>query len=1493
MRCEHMRSRKIIKKFLQLTAILLLLVFAFPATAFLLLQSSRIQTRLANRIMLTVSENLNTKFTIGKIDIAFLYRIRLNDVYLEDLAGDTLLYVENMTTGIRYINPLAREVTISSINFDKALVGLAIDSAGNLNLQYFINKLQGDGKGEGGWEVKFNNLRLNDSRFYLRNYIRETVESGINFTNLRITGMDADIKRFKPSKDSLSFYIKSLRFNESSGFILSRLSGEFSQSKKFLSFRDVSLLTPDSHIEGDEITLRFYDWGKFKADSFVHHVRLRLMLSQSRVNLSDISYFAPALSNTNQVITFAGEVTGPVSNLKGKKLEIGFANNTVLKGELNLEGLPDIRETFIYANIKEFTTTSYDLKTLNLPGQHTLKIPEQLNKLGLISYQGKFTGFFNDFVAYGKFNSALGIINTDILFRPDTLNYIDFEGKFTAEDFDLGTLLDEGKNFGKISLSASVSGVSSAGRSIDATLKGVIQRFEFKQYEYTNIRLSGNLKNKTFNGSVNINDPNIELEFLGRVNLSDSIPEFDFTANVIEANLYALNLNKSDPDFTSTFYLIANARGNSINNLHGEVKLLNSLFTKKDQQLQIYDFSIVAGNRDGMNYLQLRSDVIDADLSGDYELSKGNESLQQLLYSYLPALVDTVITGQETLKNSINLTATIKNAKPLFDFFLPGYYLADKTELACTYKAGSKELMIRLNSPELTAGSITWNDIDLNVTGDGTSLDIEAGGKKLTLAGRINLENFTIFTNAGADTAGILVRWNNWQDDQYKGSLRAMAEIHRVSGKDQPYFDINLFPASIVANDTVWEVKPGKIRIDSTSTTIENLMVFHNSEFFRLNGVISEKPEDEMDLEFNRFNLGNLNGISLSSGFKLGGVLNGRASVSNVYKNVLFTSLLNIDSLIINDEVLGNTQIRSTWDDSRKAVDVNAHAMRDNLKTFEIQGEYKPAGQGKLDFNLSLDKLRLNLFNPYANSIFSDLRGLATGKATLSGTIKQPVLNGELNLQKTAFTVNYLKARYNFTEKILIENNNIYFKDIRIYDPKGNSAYLNGAIRNRYLKDFRFDLNIRSEDFLCMNTTQLDNKMFYGTAYATGVIKIFGPPKNMNIDIRATTSKNTSIKIPLSNEGELNKYNFITMTNDFADTEVEFKTRNYQVDLSGLQINMILEVTPDAEVQIIFDPKLGDIIKGRGNGNLDMKISTSGNFVMYGEYIIEEGDYLFTLQNFINKKFTIESGGKILWTGDPLDATIDIVANYRTRASLSDLLGTDDERSRTKILVDDRLTMTGKLMLPDVKYDIFLPSSDEATRLILSNAIHSSEDLNKQFISLLIQNRFVPYNPGGHSSGSSSGSGYSNAAGVNASEFLSNQLSNWLSQISNDVDVGVNYRSNREMKSDEVQVALSTQLFNDRLTINGSVDVATNAAAYASDNIVGEFDIDYKITKNGKFRIKTYNHANNDMLYENASYTQGLGVFYKEEFSTFGELMRRYWRAVFGVKEEEVAETAE
>jgi hypothetical protein len=476
-----MRSGKIIKKILQITAVLLFLVFTFPVTAFLLMQSTRIQTSVLNQVMKIVSDNLKTKFTVGRIDIAFLYRVRLNDVYLEDLSGDTLIYVQSMTAGIRNINPIGRDISMGTINLENALVSLSIDSAKTLNLQYFIDKLKGNGNGKGGWKVKFSNIRMRNGRFALRNYHPAAVDYGVNFSDIRISGINAEVKHFKPAPDSLSFFINSFQFKEQSGFRLENLTGKFSESKSFLSFRDVLLETSYSRIKGDEISFHFKDWGQFKADSFVHCVNLRLNLSSSNINLYDIGYFAHSIRNTQQVVGFSGQVKGTVSNLKGRDLKIGVGTGSEILGELNLEGLPDFRSTFIYADIKRLTTSSSDLKLLRLPGNRSIKVPDQLGKFGKIIYQGKFTGFYDDFVAFGKFETGLGVIITDLLFRPDTANYIDFDGKLTASDFDLGTLLDASKNIGKISLSASIHGASSSGKSINADLKGQIPMLPFPE----------------------------------------------------------------------------------------------------------------------------------------------------------------------------------------------------------------------------------------------------------------------------------------------------------------------------------------------------------------------------------------------------------------------------------------------------------------------------------------------------------------------------------------------------------------------------------------------------------------------------------------------------------------------------------------------------------------------------------------------------------------------------------------------------------------------------------------------------------------------------------------------------------------------------------------------------------------------------------------------------------------------------------------------------
>jgi hypothetical protein len=320
-----MRSRKIIKKFVQLTAILLLIVFALPAIAYLMLQSSRIQTYVASNITRTISDQLDSKFTIGNVDIAFFYRVRLNDVYLEDLQGDTLLYARSIIAGIRNINLLNKAISIGSVDFNGAFVNLTIDSARIANIKYFVENIKSNNQKKGDWKVTFNNMRLNNSNLHLKNYHYRNREYGINFTDLNISEIEADIRRFAPSKDSLSFHISSLKFRESSGFILDGLTADFSESKTFLKFQNLAITTPSSSMTGNGVSLLFDRWSKFKRDSIFDGVKLMIDISNSSLSLDDLSYYASVFRNSDQQITFTGQLKGPISNLQGRNLAVGFA----------------------------------------------------------------------------------------------------------------------------------------------------------------------------------------------------------------------------------------------------------------------------------------------------------------------------------------------------------------------------------------------------------------------------------------------------------------------------------------------------------------------------------------------------------------------------------------------------------------------------------------------------------------------------------------------------------------------------------------------------------------------------------------------------------------------------------------------------------------------------------------------------------------------------------------------------------------------------------------------------------------------------------------------------------------------------------------------------------------------------------------------------------------------------------------------------------------
>lgn len=1486
---------KKIKKRYKVLLLFLLLMLSLPAITFIFLQFREMQNLLLPFINNTVSEKLETYANIEEIDIKFFNRLELKNVLIKDLHSDTLISAEKISLSFKNRDKENRILRFKYIKLQGAWLNLQSDSANELNLDFFIEKLKSEDTSKVPWQIEISNIEFTQSRFSYSTPFNESQEHKIDFQNLDFSDLEINAQNFSKNFDTLNFDLNNLGFKDRSGFKINHLIAQVTISGGEINFLNPYLQTPATILLGDQIGMFFDSFKSFKNQGIISNVNLKLKLDPSNLSFHDISYFTKGLNEYDQNLVIAGEIRGRVNELKGRNMLVRFGASSELHGSFYLNGLPDVNNTYLFANIKELDTHKNDLEKIKLPTSDTsyVDLPESFNTLGDIRYEGNFTGFFDDFVAYGKFTTSLGTVISDLSLKPDTGKQVKFQGQLKCEDFDLGRFLNVNR-LGKITLNTKLNGFTTEKSDIQALLEGNIKSLEFNEYNYKNIELDGNLAQNKFDGKVKVDDPNIELEFLGKFDYSKEIPVFDFTANVNRANIYSLKFNKTDPSYFASFLLKANFIGDNIDELNGEINLLNSFFAKKGKQIQIYDSKFIANNSNAHPEILFTSDFLDAKLIGKYHFQDLILSFKNYLYYYLPSLNDTILPQKQFAGNDFSFEIDFKNTDRLTDFFIPEISIAERTLIKGNYNPSNLKFEFTMLSPKIDFWGNTWNHLYFNNISNDSTISFISGSQSLILKNQISFDNLSLYTDVKRDSIELKIRWNNWDTVVYKGNMRAITALSRNEETDNTRILVDILPSEIILHDSLWKISPSKILVDSNAIKISDYTISKNNQYFNINGILSKKAEDSLSVNFADFNLSNLNILFKNKDLSLGGVLNGKASLSDFYQDPRFNLDLLTNDLQINLEPFGDMRVISKWDNNLKTIHIDAYSQRGNLRTIELKGDYGPKTRSLL-FEIAFNKQRLNFVSPYLKNISSDIRGLVSGEAMLAGTLKKPVLNGSFNLQKTSFTIDYLQTRYNFTNKIDIVNNNVLFDKIKLFDSQGNLSYVNGSISSEYLRNFFFNITIDARKFMFLNTSPADNEDFYGSAFATGLVTINGPPNDLFMKINAKTENQTEFFIPLYSDDAVSEYHFINFVGN-VENEYEKGGKSedlFRVDLNRLRLNLDLEVTPDAEVQIIFDSKIGDIIKGTGSGNIEMEINTLGDFKMFGDYVIADGDYLFTLQNIINKRFSISEGGRISWTGDPTDANIDLEAIYKLKTGVYELLsGIDpDEKYKKRLPVECQLILKNKLMNPNIKFGINLPTADEETRSLVQNAINTEEELSKQFLSLLVLNSFMP-DPNSRDVSDTERSGAGVASVVTTTELLSNQLSHWLSQISNDFDIGVNYRQDTRYPGNDLEVMLSTQLLNDRVTINGNIDMGRGVENPASqtentNNIVGDFDLDVRITDNGKLRFKAFNKSNDYLTYDSSPYTQGIGLFYREEFYSIGELFRRYWNAVLNNREEE------
>jgi TamB, inner membrane protein subunit of TAM complex len=1448
---------------------LLLLLSFLVAVVLLIINSSFVQTKIASNLAAYLSKELKTTISIERVDIDLFKTVILENVRVDDLRKDTLLYAQKISIDIADFDYKNRKVVVNNATLDNLRFDYDVELVSrNSNLQflidYFATSDTTDTTVSKNWDVYLKSINFNNLHFtYLNSKYAEKLY-GVHYNDIETTNTFIDLENISFSSDTIFAEIRNMQLKEKSGFILNSLSANAVFSSTHLNLNNLKIETPESKIKTDLL----FNYQTYKDyNEFITNVKMNYKFIDTRVQLADVAFFAPFFEGIDKVISFNGNIKGYVNNLKGRDIAIKFDDNTYYKGNFDFSGLPDIQSTFINFNAEEVTATRKELLKIPLPPfleKKFLEVPENFEQLGVLKFKGSFTGFLNNFVTYGKLNTNLGNISSDLSFVSDTsTKSFAYDGRLLTNNFDIGKFYKI-KEMGYLTSDFKITATGFSVKNIKASIDGNINKFIYNNYNYKNIEVLGDFQKDKFIGEVNSLDENFAFNFDGKVDFSNQLPVFDFKANVESINLAALNFIKSDKYSSLSTKLELNATGNKISNLQGSIKALDLVYCLEETEYDFKDITLTSEKTSTGKKLSLESEFIDVAVNGIFYPEDLANSFIRILADVFPALQPSV--EKEKNKQKFDFDVNIKNTKDISALFFPKIIISPNSKIYGNYDSRNSLFSLFLRSQLLETSIAKINEIYFDAEKVSEVLYFKSKAQSVVFTDSLKLDNFTFGGQAYNDNFESDISWQN-PDKNSQGDIN-------LSGyaSSPTRYQINILPSSANIRSSKWDIeKTAKILIDSTTITVFDFLMRNEMQSIALNGTVSKNPSEVLNIDIRNFDLSLLNKYNLAGNNELLGYFDCNANIKDIYNQKIIESNALVENLFYN-HFIGDIDFASKWDGETKSIKLDGYLDRDELKQISFYGDYFPSKKVEsLDLTIHLEELNLNALNAFVPEGLSSITGDASGNVKVKGEPESPKFSGTIDFQKARFKIDYLNTFYTYSNSVRVGDGWFGIDYKPLFDDFGNSGLIVAQVYHENFKNWNFDVLADVNKLQCLNTTVNDNSLYYGNAFATGSIQISGFTDNLDININATTEKGTSLNLPLGGSTEVSVERFVTFVNsDSLSDDLDEK-----LDLSGISLNLEINATPDAEVKLIFDEQIGDIMRGRGSGIINMEISQLGDFTMFGRYEIEDGDYLFTLQNIINKKFQIANGGYIGWYGDPYNADINLSAVYNVRAPLYDIMLENRENYRKRVPVELQMKLSNKLFSPDITFDVRLPNADENAKSQLKSAISSDQELNKQVFALLVLNKFLPV----YGTQGSDQNSFSTGAAANSIELLSNQLSNWLSQISNDFNVGVNYRPGDNITNQELAVALSTQLFNERLLLSGNFGVsnaASNSLNQSQSGIVGDFVMEYMITEDGKLRLKVFNESNDFELtnYNQSRFTQGVGLVYREEFNTLSELLR-------------------
>ncbi len=1343
---------------------------------------------------------------------------------------------------------------------------------------------------------KISKASLHNVQFSLHNPTKDSLETGLfDYNHFTINQIYGELDYFRLFEDTVELNVKKGSLIEPFvDFPVTNLDVFFRYTNTSLEFLNLDAKVGNSHLK-DTLIFR-YDSTAYLSEKFIEKVDIYANLKNAQLDFADLARFAPSLKAYKERLVATGLVRGTVDDLRSNDLRIDFANQSFIDGKIAIRGLPDYENSFLDLRFKDARLTVSDIKQYLSPSDYQTIFP-----LGMVNFSGEFLGFPSDFVANGKFKTSIGNAVTDIHLNTTNKTY---QGKLNLINFKAGKLAKTNL-LGQITAKGQIDGKGftkkEANLEVKATIDSITLKNTFKYYSYKNIVVDGRLKYPAFNGQMTIKDANLVADVRGKIDLQDSI--INGRIRIITSDLQNLGLSKKIANLQGNGNF--NLKGLTLNSITGMAQIRQAQIEYNKNKLALSEIALNSTIKNGFRDIRLKSDYLDLDIKGQFQLQDAIDDAVKTFKEYqLEFLNDSAsqVAYYESKKKKkekkpiektpykIDYSIDIKEINPLIRLLQPKFYIAAESKLEGTFERNIKENQVKFTLDSYI-DSLAYQDLALYQT------DLKINAIKPLNSIGVDVET-TIsskrqyYTSAiTAEKLRVDVQWFG-REILFDTYIKRQKHNDNVSLKgtlnitDSLYL-LNLIRPEFLVLDKKWKSDSSiTIGIRQDEIRFEDKFVLQSdSQRVEMKGRISKNVDDILNVKLMNVDLEPF-GVFL--GQQIGGRANGKALISGVYDTLKIENNLSLQKLVMASIPIGNLHTESVWNNEEQKLNIEAYLAYGRREVVDISGYYSPKDkESPLNLDAKIIGMKLNIIEPFLNVVADGFKGDVYGAVKIKGKLEQVKLIGEAFVSGGSFRVDYLNTIYHFDDKITFTENEIGVDRLRLYDEADNIAFLDGGIFHDGFKDFVMQLSGEMKKMKVLDTKPHHNDLFYGTAFATGDFELFGALEQLGITINAKSEAGTRIYLPLSNPEDVSTQSFIRFVSHTDSTKLDsLKSRLKKEDLSSLKMEFNLDITPDAYIELIFDKKVGDVIRGNGKGKLKMIIDTKGDFNMYGDVEIVKGAYNFTFLNVINKEFNVDRGSHITWSGDPFAAQVDLTATYQQMASLAPLITVADSsvlsrpeiRRRYPVVVD--LYLKGDLLTPQINFDINVTQYPAlimagATPISLESYVaafkariqNDDQEMNKQVFSLILLRRLSAQN---------AFEGINQSAGSSVSELLSNQLSNLVSQVDENLEIDFNVQGLDAQALNTLQLRLSYSFFEGRMRVTreGSFTNVQNQANLAS--IAGDWTVEYMILPNGKLRMKVY-HKNNVNTFNTAlqnNSTAGASLLKIFTFDSFKELFR-------------------